>query len=418
MRFSCLHTAVVVCLVYVPFHGGEASAAPSPPFIELLGQAQSSAPRLRESAALVDAASGRAKQAQAWPNPALGVEVENFAGSGPYRGSTQTQTTLSVSEPLELGGQRSSRVLAGRAELASARAHLERQRADFNFDLTLAYAAAEAGQSRAALLAEDLDRTQEDVRRTRALVDAGKEGELRAVQAEAAAAGARADLESARADAMQSLLRLSSLAGVSEPFTSVPASLLSGGPDAPAITNEIPIAAPTVIAARAELDLAERRVQVERKRALPVLSLSVGARRFAGEDATALVGGVSFSLPLFDRNRGAIAAARAERIAADARLAGAEGDLAAEWRSALAQATAGSARTAAAEQGQAAAAEGYRLARIGYESGRTSLLELLSTRRALIDAQLRVIEARLARVRANASLTRLSGQNPLGGTGE
>jgi cobalt-zinc-cadmium efflux system outer membrane protein len=281
-------------------------------------------------------------------------------------------------------------------------------------DLALAYATAEVSQSRVNLLAEDLDRTQEDVRRARALVDAGKEGELRAVQANAAAAGARADLEEARATAVESLNQLSSLVGAREPFTSIGPSLLASASAAPAPTAMAPASAPAVLTAQAELEAAERRIQVERKRALPALALSVGARRFKGENAAAMVGGVSLSLPLFDQNRGAIASARAERSAADARLVGARLDADAAWRAASAQQNAAAARLTATSQGEAAANEAYRLARIGYEAGRSSLLELLSTRRSLIEAQLRSLDARLARVRAEASLALLAGQVPFG----
>lgn len=417
MRFFPLHTAVAVCIPCLLFRVATLGAAPAPPFSDLLMQSETTAPRLLEAAAEIEAAAGHARQSKAWPNPELGVEVEDFAGSGVYHGSSQAQTTLSLSEPLELGGQRSARVQAGRAELTAASARGQRARADFIYDLTLAYAMAEVAQSRAVLLAEDLDRAQEDVRQARALVDAGKEGELRAVQAEAAAAGARADLEAARADALETLGRLSSLVGVKEAFTSIGSSLLvrvSGVAPVP----ERRALAPGVLVARSEFDSAERRVQVERKQALPKLSLSVGVRRFAGDDTSAMVGGVSVSLPVFDWNRGAIAAAGAERAAAHARLLAADLDAEAGWRTAVAQQAAAEARLTAAGHGEGAAREAYRLARIGYEAGRSPLLELLSTRRALTDAELRSLEARLARVRAEASLARLAGRVPFGGHSE
>ncbi len=419
MRLVPLRTATAVyCFIYSIARVANVSAAPSPSFSELMQRAQASAPRLLESAAAVEAAAGRARQAAAWPNPNLSVDVEDFSGTGPYRGTAQAQTTLALSEPLELAGQRSARVHAGRADLTAARARDLQVRADFGFELALAYATAEVAQSRAGLLAADLDRTQEDVRQARALVDAGKEGELRAVQAEAAAAGARADLAAATADATESLAHLSSLVGVAEPYSSVGPSLLVRILGIQTHPSDAPPVAPAVVAARADREAAARRIQVERKRVLPIVSLSIGARRFTGQDATALVGGVSVSLPLFDWNRGAIAAARADALAAEARLAGANLDAAASWHAAMSQATAASARQSAADQAESAAREAYRLARVGYEAGRTSLLELLSTRRALTDAGLRSLDARLARVRTEASIARLAGRIPFGDQSE
>jgi len=389
-------------------------AAPSPSYPELLQRAPLTAPRLLTNSAEVTAAEGRARQSAAWPNPSISFEKENFSGTGPYRGSSQSQTTFSLTQPLEIGGQRSARVRVGRADLDAARAQADQAKADFAYDLALAYATAEAAQARTALLAEDLERAQQDVQQARALVEAGREGALRAVQAEAAAAGASAELAAARADATEALERLSSLAGSAEPFTSVGPSLLGRGAGIDPMYPDTPPLSPVVVAAQASRDAAEQRVLVERRRVQPALALSVGARRFGGDDATAMVAGISVSLPLFDWNRGAIAAANANRAAADARLEGARLEVAAGWRSAQVQAKAAAIRLTAAGQGEAAAREAYRLARIGYEAGRASLLELLSTRRALTDAALRTLDASVARIRAEAAIARLSGQVPFG----
>src|SRR5262245_43823952 len=97
-----------------------AGGGTAPSFPELLRHAERSAPRLREISAAVDAAAGRAQQAAAWLNPVAGVEVEDVLGSGPYRGSQQAQTTVSISQPLELAGQRAARAAVGRAELRAA----------------------------------------------------------------------------------------------------------------------------------------------------------------------------------------------------------------------------------------------------------------------------------------------------------
>ena len=60
------------------------------------------------------------------------------------------------------------------------------------------------------------------------------------------------------------------------------------------------------------------RIAVERVRARPDVSASVGVRRYEAEDATALTFGISMPLPLFDRNRGGIRAANADQRAAEA----------------------------------------------------------------------------------------------------
>jgi len=391
-----------------------AIADQAPSFPEVVHQAERSSPRLVELEASIDAADGRAKQAAAWPNPVAGAEVEDIAGTGAYRGTAQSQTTLTISEPLEFGGQRGARAAAGRANLDVARARGVQQRADFGFDLAVAFATAEAAQSRVDLLSQDSDRVQEDLRIAHALVAAGKEGELRVVQIDAAVAAAEAELASARAEEIAALTRLGSLVGDESNYTSVkPSLLLTANPvRAEALDASESLTAPTIQTAQTERESADRRLIVEQRRAIPTPSLSIGVRRIAGDDATVWVAGFSIPIPLFDRNRGEIAAAHADVRAADARLNAARLEVAAQRRAVAAQVIAANSRLAATERGETAAREAYRLARIGYEAGRTPLIELLSTRRAFTDAQLHSLDARLARVEAEASLARLAGRIP------
>lgn len=391
----------------------QAAGGVAPPFPELFRQAERTAPRLIEARAKIDAARGHARQAGAWIDPTFGVEVEDVAGSGPYTGWSQAQTTVSLSEPLELGGQRGARVAAGQAGVRSSERQGEEARVAFGYELALAYAQAEAAQLHTDLLSEDIARAQEDVRTARALVNAGREADLRAVQADAAAAAAQAEFEAARAEQLSALGKLSSLAGLSESFERVTPSLLTlHAPGSGASSDTARAEDPAVRTAIAEHEAAQRMLEVERKRAIPTPTLSVGTRRFSATDDNAWVMSMSVPLPLFDRNRGQIAAARAEVTAAEARLAAAQLESEATWRAALSQMQASEARRAAADQAESAAREAYRLARVGYDAGRTPLIELLSSRRAFTEAQSRALEARIARVHAEASLARLAGRIP------
>jgi cobalt-zinc-cadmium efflux system outer membrane protein len=139
-------------------------------------------------------------------------------------------------------------------------------------------------------------------------------------------------------------------------------------------------------------------------------------RRISGDDSTLFIGGVLVPLPLFDRNRGNVSAALAEFDAADARLNAARAEAEGGWRAAVVQASAAETRRAAAAKALSAAEETYRLTRIGYDAGRTPLIELLTARRNLTEAQLRLLDARVARIRTEATLARLSGRIPFGGS--
>ena len=335
--------------------------------------------------------------------------MENFSGSGPYKGIDQAETTASISQTFELGGKRPARIAAGQAEVQASRQRVARALADFRFDLTASYAEAEAADRRLQLAKESLSLAEEDARISRAFVQSGREPDLRRIQAEAAVQAARASLEEAQATRTTAFASLTALAGSSAPITSIPISLLDQPPPSLGSAGLSTASAPGIMVAQAERDAATRRLSLERRRAVPDVNVSIGFRRFEDSNTSAVVAGVSVPLPLFDRNRGNVSAVRAEVTAAEARLRAARLDAEAALRSGTARVAAAETRLVASRNGERAAQEAYRLTRIGYESGKLSLAELLVARRALIDARGQSIAAAVERVSAQAALTRLSG---------
>ncbi|KRB44482.1 TolC family protein [Phenylobacterium sp. Root700] len=398
----------------VALSAGAASADPAPPYPELLRQAQTTSPRLAEARAEIARATGLAHQAGARPNPILGVEIENFSGSGPYKGSSLAETTASLEQTLELGGKRGARVEAGRAEVEAARRRAAEAGAAFAYDLAAAYAGAEAAERRVEFTTEAVALAEEDARVASALVEAGREADLRRVQAMAAVQAARAGLDEARAARATAFGALTVLAGAPTPLSSISTSLLAQADRKLTISPLDPLASPGYLAAQAEREAAARRIRVERTRATPDLSISLGVRRFQEDDTTAMVAGVSAPFPLFDRNRGNIGAAQAELSAAEARLEAARLDAEAGARAGVARVAATDSRLVAAREGERTAEEAYRLTRIGYEGGKLALVELLGARRALADARAQTLDAALERLSAQAVLARLQGRAPFG----
>ncbi len=393
---------------------GVAAADPAPSYSELLRRAQSNAPRLAEARSEVARAKGLARQAAARPNPTVGIEVENFSGSGPYSGSGLAETTASISQALELGGKRTARFAVGRAEVEAARLANQQAEASFAYDLAIAYAQAEASDRRIGLAEEALSLAMDDARVAGALVEAGREADLRRVQAQAAMQSSRASLEEARAARATAFGTLTSLAGEPIPLTSTPVSLLAQSQATQVHGPPDPLLSPGYLAAEAAREAAARRIRVEQTRVTPDVSVSAGVRRFQADGSTAVVAGLSAPFPLFDRNRGNISAAQAELAAAEARLNAARLDAQAEAISATARLSSSGSRLRAAREGEAAAEEAYRLTRLGYEGGKLALIELLGARRALTDAHSQALDAALEQLSAQAALARLQGRAPFG----
>nr|WP_315396892.1 TolC family protein [uncultured Duganella sp.] len=409
-RFDARRTFLPAVLVSAAALG---HAAEAPSFAELLRQSSANAPRLLEQAANVRAAGADARQATAWLNPTLGATAENLGGprSG---GVSQRQGTYTVTQVFEIGGKRSARIEAEQRKADAAGTRERQARLEFAGELALAYATAEAMQQRKEVAEDEAARAEDDQRAAQALVQAGREAELRLAQSRASVAAARAAVESASADAIETLERLSALAGAAEPYTRIdhPFMVALAAPRPRA--DWTPDDAPALGSALAESDAVAAQVRVEQTRSMPDLGVTVGMRTFGWSGEKAATVGLSATIPLFDRNQAGIDAAKERATSAAMRLRAARLETAARHRAALAQLQASERRLLAAEQGEAAAADAYRLGRIGYDAGKTPLLELLAIRRALSEAKAGTIEARLGRVRAVATLSLAEGRNLFG----
>ncbi|MBX3562684.1 MAG: TolC family protein [Sphingomonas sp.] len=373
---------------------------------QALDEAESRSPEIVAARAAVSAAEARARQAGLLPNPELSVELENFAGSGDYAGTRGLETTVAISQRLDLGGRRRSRLGVARAELAAAELRLAIARADLARQVREQFARAVTARDRLRL-AEENDRLARELARIAGqLVEAGRDPPLRALRARSAAAQAAAQLAAAQADEAAARLTLAALFGATSPPESVAGSLLD--------------LEPRTIDAGRSLDVrladAERAIaaaELDQQRAARNLdpAVGVGLRQFRGSGDVALVGGISMQIPLFDRNQGNIAAARSNVAAAEARRANALANVTVRARNAIAAVEAAEARVRALEGAAIPEAfEALRLAQSSYREGRASLIELLDAQNAYTTAEAALIDARLALALATAELGRVAAQ--------
>jgi cobalt-zinc-cadmium efflux system outer membrane protein len=403
---SATGLAVAVLLALVPT--GHVAAQTAPSYESLLSRLNQM-PATVQGVALAEAAEARVQQARALPNPTVSIEAENAYGTGPYKGFSNADSIVTLSQPLEIWGQRGARVRAARAEAGAAGLRGDLMRSDAAGRLAATYAEAEAALRRYELASEALALIEQDAKAVAAMVSEGREPNLRGVQARSEVANAKASLDEAEAYRDAALARLAGVSLVDSPLTDIGESLLDRVPSHPIDNEAAPLA---VRIAQAEADASGRLIDVERKRALPQLSASVAQTRFRQAGDQAYNVGISLSIPLFDRNRGAIQAAYAEQRAAEAVLEAQRRDSEAARLGAVASLKASNSRARAADESVQAADEAYRLARIGFEAGRISQLELRSTRSTLIAARGGAVDARLSRVAAEIDLARLEGRAP------
>ncbi|WP_244601471.1 MULTISPECIES: TolC family protein [Rhodoplanes] len=369
---------------------------------DAVAEAAARAPAIVAAQAEVDAAGARLGQARLRPNPELNVEVENFAGGGPER----VETTVSINQRLDLGGRRRARVSAAQAALAAQELRLSIALADLARDVRISFATAVAASARLELAQANQGRAAELARIAEELVAAGREPPLRALRARTALAQSDAALRSAEAELAAARQSLGVLLGGAVDSTEL---IDSGSLPIPAAVD--PSETLDVRLAEAERLAAETGVAQERAAGRLDPSVGVGVRHIAETGDKALVAGFSVPLPLFDRNRGNIAAARAGVRAAEARREAALAQAAATIANASTALAAADVRVRALESAAVPEArEALRLTELSYQAGRSSLLELLDAQEAFAAVQSELIEARLARATAAASLTRSAAQ--------
>ena len=123
-------------------HKYEASIYNNGPVVTLddaIKKAMDASPRLESAQAGVDAAKGAEDQAGYWPNPELGFEAENVAGSGNFSGTDSAEYTLGINQTVEIGGKRGARQNAAKAFRESANVDMLAERLNLERDVHIAY---------------------------------------------------------------------------------------------------------------------------------------------------------------------------------------------------------------------------------------------------------------------------------------
>lgn len=388
---------------------------------QAVAEALAHSPALRGAGAARQAVQGDALAAPLRPNPEASIVVENFGGlggRGDYRGGRGTETTLSLSQRVELGGKRTARIaLAGRTgDVATL--EYEAARLDLARDVLTALADAGAAMRMVTIEQDRLRQANDTLRIARGRVDAGKDPELQARRIEVTRTNAEVAVERARREAAIALRNLATLLGAAQvdlaprqpwfddvgpapqlPLPADPADRLAANPDY----------------ARLGAAMAQQRANMDLQRAnrVPDITLQGGVRRLQEGRETAFIAGASIPLPFYDRNQAGIARAQAEMSRAEAeadrgQLALAASLVAAERRTELAWHTVQSLRRRAVPAAEQAA----RLASGGFAEGKFTYIEALDAQRAMSDARAALNDALRDYHARRAETDRLRGEMP------
>lgn len=388
-----------------------ARAQSQPPALsqaEALAKAVAADPTLAGSDARLAAAQANLRQAGVKPNPTLGVDLENFAGTGAYSLLDRTEATLSYQQTLERGGKPEARSGRARAEVEVARLRRQVRTLDLLRDVQIAYAEAMAAEAE-LLIAEakwiaahqaqaDIDRR---VKSARDPLFAGSRADMLTAQAEISRDQARDNARNARAVVARFWGGGSDFRLVLEPFFDAKPAALPAA-----------FATPDLALLEAEREVAFANVRVEQSRAVSDPTLRAGVRYLGDGSNVALVIGGTIPLRRNDTNQAAVERAQAERTAAEADIAAAR---LASVRD-IAQLTARLAATAVeAERIRSEvippAIRSVEQVREGFNRGGFQYLDVTEAERALAEARARRVSVLRQHHIDQAALDRLTGRH-------
>ena len=264
-------------------------------------------PRLIVADRNIGMADGRREQANALPNPTFGVEVDNFA-QGTNGMVSKAESTLMLSQLIELGGKRNARVQAAIGDYDSMRWEREASRLELLSETTIAFVQALSEQRRVQILERQAGALEKLIPLMQRRVEAGASSPSEVSRTQAAAGLVRLERERARTALALARRELAVLMNLDQPtFAAVTGDFGRLVRPAPldglirAIEDNPQLMRWTAVRARRDAELLSARLKP-----LPDVTVSVALRNYAETNENAVRFGVSIPINVIDRNRGAI----------------------------------------------------------------------------------------------------------------
>ncbi len=381
-------------------------------------------PELAALAHEIRAREGAVVQAGLLPNPVFGVASSNL-GNSALKDFDGSQTTVSLSQLILLGGKRARAIRE--AELSQTLSAWDYAVKQLDVLAQTAQAFIEVLRAQQGLvLAKDVVGLAERVATAAtARVRAGKVSPVEETRARVTLASVKVEQARAAREIEAARTRLAASWGSTTPrFQSAVGDLstISPIPDLEALAQRLE-RNPDLARWATEIAQRQANVDLEKSRALPDLTISVGVTEFHNTHDSALMSGLSIPIPLFNYNQGNIQTARKrldkaleERRAVGAAVSTALNAAYQRLASAYTEVTALKDEILpGAQSAFEAANEGYRLGKFGF-------LDVLDAQRTLFGAKAQQLRALADYHKAVAEVERVVGErldlNPAGGQHE
>lgn len=282
-------------------------------FKEALFAAYKNNPLLQSQMQKAEMAKGAFIQSKQYPNPSIMLKGENIGGSGSYNSFESAETTLSITQPIPLGGKLRYRQKATYADYLAMIAAINRKRAELYILVGTTYIDALYAE-KWHLVTQKLTNLNKkivkDVKK-RKVSGASSDMDLKLAQV----ALGEAEIQQARAYRNIKKTR-TNLARFLGDYELGKKSLTDRGlPHQNTTWSKIKeLLNDSVFINEKKLQLLAKRARITsvKKDVWPTMLVQLGGRHFSDDSENALVLSVSTPIPLFNRNQGKIFAAEAE----------------------------------------------------------------------------------------------------------
>lgn len=252
---------------------------------------------LQSGALHLDIARSQVTAARALPNPSVSYNREG------------SEEEYMIEQEIPLFGQRSLRIQTARSELAATHAQRDMTQLDVLHDAATRYVQLQIAQQRELQQQQLLEATEQATQVIEGQFEAGLRSEYDRIRMHIELTARQNALEESHIETRNARMELAEL--IAKPGWQPRAENSTPGtirqlPAALRPTNELP----AVRLAMANEAVNERKLREAQRETWPAPSINVGTVR--DDNMRENVVGISMSLPLFDRNRGAISAARLE----------------------------------------------------------------------------------------------------------
>ena len=369
------------------------------------------APEMAASEFILRSREHQIDDAQRRLNPRLDVSVENFAGSGAYSPIDRAETTATIMQTYERGGDRRARAELARQGLRLAEVEARIAQLDLIETVETNFLNVQIARARVELAEQRLSSFEQISAIVDQRVRAAREPVHTRERMDAQLTGARIDIEVAVQSLEAARADLTAYWNGDDDVRVVPANFHLADLQS---TMTVETQSMEERYAAAQRSLAEARISQEVARATPDIDVGLQARHFQNGNEAALGFQVSIPLQVRNNNRSRIASARSEMQAADRTIESVRRSTDRERRSLelrINRTTAEIERIDAWLLPQLV--QSLESARSGYRRGTATYLEIFDAQMALNAAFERRIDAFADLYLSQIRLRRLSGTNLL-----